>query len=112
MQLLKEFIYSGLNVLYEVNVTTHMNAVYIYGPAGRIAKKVNDIMEYYHQDHLGSTKLVTTDNGEVSEELLYEPFGEEINTSEERYTYNGKERDETELYYYGTRYYDPPDFET
>ncbi len=101
------YIYSGLNVLYEVNATTQMNAVYIYGPAGRIAKKVNDIMEYYYQDHLGSTKLVTTENGAITEEILYEPFGEQINTSEERYTYNGKERDETGFYYYGARSYDP-----
>ncbi len=101
------YIYGGLNVLYEVNVTTQMNAVYIYGPAGRIAKRVNDIREYYHTDQLGSTRLVTSENGEVSEEIVYEPFGEQINTSEERYTYNGKELDESGLYYYGVRYYDP-----
>ncbi len=101
------YIYGGLNVLYEVNMTTQMDAVYVYGPTGRIAKKVNDIMECYHTDHLGSMRLVTTENGIVSEEILYEPFGEQINTSNERYTYNGKELDESGLYYYGTRYYDP-----
>ncbi len=101
------YIYSGANILYEVNTTTQMDAVYIYGPTGRIAKKVNDIQEYYHTDHLGSTRLVTSENGEVTEETQYEPFGEQINAAEERYTYNGKERDETDLYYYGARYYDP-----
>jgi RHS repeat-associated protein len=101
------YIYSGLNILYEVNTTTQMDALYIYGPTGRIAKKVNNITEYYHTDHLGSTKLVTSENGTVTEEILYKPFGEQINVSEEKYTYNGKERDETGLYYYGARYYDP-----
>ncbi len=101
------YIYGGLNVLYEVNVTAQMDAVYIYGPTGRIAKKVNDIQEYYQTDHLGSTRLVASENGEITEEIQYEPFGEQINAAEERYTYNGKERDETGLYYYGARYYDP-----
>ncbi len=101
------YIYGGLNLLYEVNVTTQMDAVYIYGPTGRIAKKVNDIKEYYHTDHLGSTRLVTSENGVKTEEIKYKPFGEQINTTEERYTYNGKERDDTGLYYYGARYYDP-----
>ncbi len=101
------YIYGGLNVLYEVNLTTHMDAVYIYGPAGRSAKKVNDVQEYYHTDQLGSTRLITSENGEITEEIQYEPFGEQINVSEEKYTYNGKERDETGLYYFGARYYDP-----
>lgn len=101
------YIYHGLNILYEVNTTTDMDAVYIYGPTGKIAKKVNDITEYYHTDHLGSTRLVTSETGATTEEIMYEPFGEQINISEEKYTYNGKEKDETGLYYYGACYYDP-----
>ena len=47
-----ERIYSnGSTILYEVNTTTQMDALYIYGPTGKIAKKVNDITEYYHTDH-------------------------------------------------------------
>ncbi|MBU7017201.1 MAG: RHS repeat-associated core domain-containing protein [Theionarchaea archaeon] len=38
---------------------------------------------------------------------MYKPFGEQLNETDERYTYNGKELDETGLYYYGARYYDP-----
>jgi RHS repeat-associated protein len=101
------YIYGGLNVLYEVNTTTQMEAVYVYGPTGQLAKKVNDITEYYHTDHLGSTRLVTSENGVTTEEIMYKPFGEQLNETEERYTYNGKELDETGLYYYGARYYDP-----
>ncbi|MGC1123365.1 MAG: RHS repeat-associated core domain-containing protein, partial [Candidatus Methanofastidiosia archaeon] len=101
------YVYSSLNVLYEVNTTTQMEAVYIYGPTGQLAKKVNDITEYYNTDHLGSTRLVTSENGVTIEEIMYEPFGEQLNETDERYTYNGKELDETGLYYYGARYYDP-----
>ncbi|MBU7015824.1 MAG: hypothetical protein HXS43_13445 [Theionarchaea archaeon] len=101
------YISGGLNVLYEVNTTTQMEAVYIYGPTGQLAKKVNDITEYYHTDHLGSTRLVTSENGVTTEEIMYKPFGGQLNETEERYTYNGKELDETGLYFYGARYYDP-----
>ncbi|MBU7025366.1 MAG: hypothetical protein HXS48_00375 [Theionarchaea archaeon] len=47
------YIYSGITVLYEINTITQMEAVYICGPTGRIAKNVNDITEFYHTDHLG-----------------------------------------------------------
>ncbi len=60
-------------------------------------EKVNDITEYYHTDHLGSTRLVTSENGATIEEIMYEPFGEQINVSEEKYIYNRKKRDETGL---------------
>ncbi|MBU7022497.1 MAG: PD40 domain-containing protein, partial [Theionarchaea archaeon] len=101
------YIHGGLNALYEVNTTTQMEATYIYGPTGQLAKKVNDITEYYHTDHLGSTRLVTSESGVTTEEIMYKPFGGQLNETEERYTYNGKELDETGLYYYGARYYDP-----
>ncbi|MBU7018120.1 MAG: hypothetical protein HXS44_11480 [Theionarchaea archaeon] len=101
------YIYSGINILYEINMTTQMDAVYIYGPTGRIAKKVNDITEFYHTDHLGSTRLTTSETGSKVTEVQYKPFGEQISTTDERYTYNGKELDSTGLYYYGARYYDP-----
>jgi len=101
------YLYSGINVLYEINMTTQMEAVYIYGSTGRIAKKVNDITEFYHTDHLGSTRQTTSENGAKVTEIQYKPFGEQINATEEKYTYNGKELDDTGLYYYGARYYDP-----
>jgi len=100
------YINSGVNVLYEINMTTQMDAVYIYGPTGRIAKKVNDLTEFYHTDHLGSTRLTTSETGSIVTEMQYKPFGEQIGATDERYTYNGKELDETGLYYYGARYYD------
>ena len=101
------YIYSGLKVLYEMNTATQMDAVYIHGPAGRIAKKVNDITEYYHTDHLGSTRLTTSENGVIVTEVQYKPFGEQVNATEEQYTFTGKELDDTGFYYYGARYYDP-----
>jgi RHS repeat-associated protein len=68
---------------------------------------------YYHSDHLGSASLITNLDGEVVQHVEYVPFGEVF--IEERsnkwntpYLFNAKELDEeTGLYYYGARYYDP-----
>ena len=68
---------------------------------------------YYHPDHLGSTSVVTDCRGEVYRQLAYFPFGEEwVDQASETwrtpYTFTGKELDEeTGLYYFGARYYDP-----
>ena len=68
---------------------------------------------YYHSDHLGSSSYITNLDGEVVQHIEYVPFGEVF--IEERnniwntpYLFNAKEFDEeTGLYYYGARYYDP-----
>ena len=76
----------------------------------------NDLDEYeyfYHSDHLGSTSYITDANGAVSQYVEYVPFGEVFieernNTWNTPYLFNAKELDEeTGLYYYGARYYDP-----
>ena len=68
---------------------------------------------YYHPDHLGSSSYITNLDGEVVQHIEYVPFGEVFveernniwNTS---YLFNAKEFDEeTGLYYYGARYYEP-----
>ena len=68
---------------------------------------------YYHPDHLGSSSYITNLEGEVVQHIEYVPFGEVF--VEERnniwntpYLFNAKEFDEeTGLYYYGARYYEP-----
>ena len=68
---------------------------------------------FYHPDHLGSSSYITNLEGEVVQHIEYVPFGEVF--IEERnniwntpYLFNAKEFDEeTGLYYYGARYYEP-----
>jgi RHS repeat-associated protein len=68
---------------------------------------------FYHPDHLGSSNYVTDLNGKLYEHLEYFPFGEswvEENSNSQRtpYLFSAKELDEeTGLYYFGGRYYDP-----
>jgi RHS repeat-associated protein len=74
--------------------------------------RIEDRQYYAHTDHLGSTGFVTSDQGALSESLLYMPGGEtwvsEHPSQPVPQQFTGKEFDpETNLYYYGARYYDP-----
>src|SRR5262249_28988215 len=68
---------------------------------------------YYHPDHLGSTSIVTNENGQLTEHTHYFPFGEVW--LDERpaslpvpYLFTAKELDpETGFYDFGARYLDP-----
>jgi len=73
---------------------------------------------YFHSDHLSSTNYVTDAGGKLYEHLEYFPSGEswveEKSNSQQNpgfqtsYEFAGKELDqETQLYYFGARYYDP-----
>lgn len=71
-------------------------------------------MYYYHPDHLGTSTALTDFNGNAYQFFLNLPFGETMaqqlgsNYYNSSYKFNGKELDEeTGLYYYGARYYDP-----
>ena len=69
---------------------------------------------FYHPDHLGTSTALTDYNGNAYQFFLNLPFGDTMaqqlgsNYYNSPYTFNGKELDEeTGLYYYGARYYDP-----
>lgn len=68
---------------------------------------------YYHKDHLGSSSYITDGTGEVVQHVEYLPSGEVFLDEKNEnwntpYKFNGKELDEeTGMYYYGARYYNP-----
>jgi len=79
---------------------------------------------YLNTDHIGSTALVTREDGAVYRKIIYRSFGEIYKAWDEasgwhtpdsnilsdigNYAFTGQEIDsETGLYYYGARYYDP-----
>ncbi|MCD6165077.1 RHS repeat-associated core domain-containing protein, partial [bacterium] len=65
---------------------------------------------YYLKDHLGSTRVVVDEDGDVVESYDYYPFGLASRTSGGGtvYKFTEKELDnETDFYYFGARYYDP-----
>jgi len=84
---------------------------YIYADGVRIAMRKNNHTSYwFHLDHLGGTHLITMANGEFNSRDLYKAWGEQRlsqGNTDTRYFYTGQMREDTNLYYYGARWYDP-----
>ncbi|MEW6609456.1 MAG: RHS repeat-associated core domain-containing protein [bacterium] len=92
-------------------VTITSKTSYVYGngqlwvkleenPLGSPAKPY-----YYHNDHLGSARVISDKDGKVVEQYFYYPFGGGGPVGGP--TFTGKELDATGLFYFGARYYDP-----
>jgi RHS repeat-associated protein len=86
-------------------------AKYIFAGDTRIANKSGSDVLYYHQDHLGSSRLVSNNTGTKVEEIHYFPFGatqSDTGSISINHKYTSQEYDaETGLYYYNARYYNP-----
>jgi len=105
--------------LYEEVGQSKIRHIFLGGQ--RIASVINGKVSYYHGNHLGSTNVVTDDTGAIKELIEYEPWG--TFSVHEKYATEGDEGsaaavanfyftgkpldDETGLYYYGARYYNP-----
>ncbi|MDD5061971.1 MAG: toxin TcdB middle/N-terminal domain-containing protein [Candidatus Marinimicrobia bacterium] len=66
--------------------------------------------DYYHGDHLGSSSIITDQDGQQVQYLEYAPYGTVAHnegTDATAYKFTGKELDSTGLYFYSARYYDP-----
>lgn len=88
---------------------TIQNTSYYFVHDQLIAKKNPDgTKNYYHNDHLGSTSVLTSQTGTLVEETKYDPWGEvKAGGIKSKFLYTGQEKDlETSLNYYNARYYD------
>ena len=80
-----------------------------------LAKHVASDVSYYLPDHLGSVGGTVRSDGQMTSCHLYRPYGEKLMTDvypsgKTKFGYTGQQLDEDlphELYYYGSRYYDP-----
>ena len=96
---------------YEKKGTDVKTHVYLDGL--RIASLDNGNLQYYHTDHLGGVHLKTDDIGQVSDTVEYKPFGEfarhdgAIGGQEGRFYTDQYRDEESGLYYYNARYYNP-----
>jgi RHS repeat-associated protein len=106
-----------VNQYYSVRNGTTVTKHIFAGPQ-RVASVVDSGLSeqrlFLHTNHLGSTEFVTTATGAVTEHYEQLPFGEgwveEVGSggSSVPYRFTGKEIDEeTGLYYFGARHYDP-----
>ncbi len=100
--------YLGENFVRKVNSSGTYDTTYYHHNGQLIAKNESGTIYFFHPDNLGSTTLITDLAGNTVEETFYYPFGLTLTggTTEER-LYTGKEKDSTDIYYYGARYYDP-----
>lgn len=86
---------------------------FLFANGSRIAKIDNSGAYYFHQDHLGSTTVVSnaTGNAVTGESAEYKPFGGfrvALDSTVSNYRFTDQEFDpESNLYYYDARYYDP-----
>gem|GEM_PF-3855451 len=84
------------------------NTTYYYANNEQLAKKNPDgTKTYVHNDHLGSSSVLTNSSGTVVENTTYDPWGEvKAGGTQDKFQYTGQEKDsETGLNYYNARYY-------
>ena len=112
------FSYGGNNLTFECTNLSGEGQIR-KGSAG------NYYYNYYLKDHLGSTRMIVNDAGDITDAIMYQPYGtmEEVagiatpGADPERERFTGKEFDREgeikgistgiKLNYHGWRYYDP-----
>jgi RHS repeat-associated protein len=105
----------GLPLLLSQHTGTNTSRI-IYGPAGTPIYQLTatgDVL-YYHQDHQGSTRLVTNTNGTTRGAITYDAYGKTTADTTPWYLerpllgYTGQYTDtETGFIYLRARHYDP-----
>jgi RHS repeat-associated protein len=108
---------SGGNVLYEQEnreYMEYMEYVYVLGKHfARVDGNLDNSITkkyFYHTDHLGSTVLITDEQGQQVWSAEFTPFGKQVSKEGEldhAAKFTGKDLDEdTGLYYFNARWYD------
>jgi RHS repeat-associated protein len=105
------YVYQGNNPLMEYSLSDSKYKYLIYAGNKMVAEEKDGVVNYYHTDHLGSTRLVTDGSGNKVAEYKFKPFGETESNSGifgTNYQFTGKPVNaEVGLSYFGARFYDP-----
>src|SRR5262249_55082415 len=83
---------------------------YFAGSARSAERSADGEVTFHHGDHLQSSNILTDATGKVIKHTAFLPFGAlrvETGTKELHHRFTDKELDETGLYDYGARQYDP-----
>ena len=82
------------NPVAEILPSGSLNAFYMYFGGKQVAEYYNLTTYFIHQDHLGSTRLLTAMDKSIFDSMDYSPFGEQIaGASVTTHKFTGKERD-------------------
>ncbi len=106
------YAYLGTETLQELVTSSGTYNEYVYAAGMRIAELSpgsSSATSYYHEDVLGSTRLITDSKGNVLFSDNYQPFGQDNSgTGSATYRFTGKPVSQTTgLYYEYQRWYDP-----
>jgi RHS repeat-associated protein len=97
-------------VLAEYDAAGNVQTAYTYG-YDLISQQRGESELFYHADALGSSRVLTSENGEVTNTYTYDAYGnliQSVGSIENSYLFAGEQRDfETGLDYLRARYYDP-----
>jgi RHS repeat-associated protein len=101
---------SGGEILAETDTSGNTLNEYIFFGGRRVAMlPAGGNAQFYAEDFLGSSRVITTNNGTVCYDADFDPYGGEhpyTNTCSQNYKFEGKERDtETGNDDFGARYY-------
>jgi RHS repeat-associated protein len=102
---------SGGEILAETNPSGTTTAEYVFFGGKRVALlPAGSNAQYYVEDFLGSSRIVTQNTGAVCYDADFPPYGQERaytnSCSQNAYKFEGKERDsETQNDEFGARYY-------
>jgi RHS repeat-associated protein len=107
----ERYVYDGQNVIQDLNSSSAVVTSYLNGPGldNHLRQTSSSTgSSYFLSDHLGSTVGLADSNGNLTESITYDSFGNHAASTNTRYTYTGRERDsDTGLMYYRARFYDP-----
>jgi len=112
------YLYDNENIIAILNEERNILATIVHHPTQTdtplsITNHTTNQTYYYHRDHQGSIVALTNQEGKVVERIEYDGhYGSILNHTQEEETYNiygytGRETDQSYLYYYRARYYDP-----
>lgn len=100
----------GSEVLDETDLSGNLKNEYVFFGGKRIAvRSASGSINYYVEDHLGSSRVMTSSAGAVCYDADFLPYGQEVDytsTCGSNYKFTGKERDsESGLDNFGKRYF-------
>jgi RHS repeat-associated protein len=107
------YVYDLEDILFEYDGNNNITARYTHGPGidDLIGMARGGESHFYHHDGLGSITGITDSSKQPVASYGYDAFGNiasQTGTLTNPYTYTGREYDqESGLYYYRARYYDP-----
>jgi len=101
--------YMTPGIVGESDLSGNLTDEYVFFDGERVARNSTNGVFYYFSDHLKTASVVTDASGNIKSESDFYPWGGElqfVNNDSNHYKFTGKELDiETNLDYYGARYY-------